>query len=328
VTHFAYMVLVTLLSTLSGIGVRGNASCPTPEALAAALEGLIAPAPGSGSARPDVVELAGHGASVTVRLTSAGGDLVGEKRLPERLSCADRAQAAAVIVAAWEAHLRGVAGPIAPRAVGVRAATEPPPVTVARPAAPAPASPPAGGAAQPSARGPAAPPAWVPIQLETSAALFASVTADGVVPGGIFEVAVARGDAPLALDVGAVIIGAHGTGVASGRGVWRRFGGVVELDSRSRWRSLALHMYGGAALTAVTVTGESFPSTGNDTLFDPGIVVGLRLALVARLAPWLGASAVSWPRAHTLLVGGSPASADLPQFEAWLGGGVTFGRGH
>ncbi len=170
--------------------------------------------------------------------------------------------------------------------------------------------------------------AVAPIQLETSAALFASVTAAGVAPGGSFEVAVARADAPLALDAGAVVVGAHDTGVASGRGVWSRYGAFVQLDSRSRWRSLMLHMYGGAALTAVTITGASFPSVASDTLFDPGILVGLRLALAARFGPWLGATAVSWPRAHTLQVGGSQTSASLPQFEVWLGGGLTFGRGN
>ena len=327
-THFAYMVLATLLSTVPGIDVRGNAECPTPAALAAALEGLIAPmsSPTSASARPDVVELSGHGAEVKVKLTSANGDLLGEKRLPERLSCGERAQTAAVMVAAWEAHLRGVAGPIG-SAAGVHVATQPPPVAVPAPAPPV--KPPeslAAVVARPADSASGARAAGAPIQLETSASLFASVTSAGVAPGGIFEVAVARADAPLALDVGAVAVGAHETGVASGRGVWSRYGGVVQLDSRSRWRSLMLHMYGGAALTAVTIGGQSFPSVANDWVFDPGILVGLRLALAARFAPWLGATAVSWPRSHTLLVGGSPTTANLPQFEAWLGGGLTFGR--
>lgn len=333
-TYFAYMVLVTVLSTAPGIDVRGNADCPTPAALAAALEGLIVVPPTSSgaSAVPDVVELNGQGGSVKVKLTSAGGDFVGEKRLPERLSCSERAQTAAVMVAAWEAHLRGVAGPIGRAAVEVRAATQPPPVAAPAPRPPAPAKPPGAPATavvtQTAALGSGAPAASQPIQLETSAALFASVTTAGVAPGGIFEVAVARADAPLALDAGGVIVGAHGTGVASGRGVWQRYGGVVQLDSRSRWRSLVLHMYGGAALTAVTITGQSFPSRANDLVFDPGIVVGLRLARAGRFAPWLGATAVSWPRSHTLTVGGSPASVDLPQFETWLGGGLTFGRGN
>jgi hypothetical protein len=327
VTHFAHMVLAMVLSAVPGIDVRGNADCPTPGALAAALEGLIAPAPSGAPAAQDVVELSSRGGSVTVKLTSAGGDLVGEKHLPERLSCGARAQAAAVMVAAWEAHLRGVAAPIGP-AAQVRAPTLPPPVAAPAPAPPAPATPRASPAtavvAQPLA--PGAPAPSPPVQLEVSTALFASVTAAGVAPGGIFEVGVARADAPLALEVGAVIVGAHRTGVATGRGLWRRYGGVVELDSRSRWRSMVLHIHGGAALSAVTISGQSFPSVANDAVFDPGIVVGLRLALAARLAPWVGATAVSWPRAHTLTVGGSPASVDLPQFETWLGGGLTFGR--
>jgi hypothetical protein len=105
------MVLVTLLSAVPGIGVHGNASCPTPSALEAALVGLI-PSPASPSAPPDVVEVLDQAGAVTVRLSTARGEVVGEKRLPDRLSCSERAQAAAVVVAAWEARLRGVAAEV------------------------------------------------------------------------------------------------------------------------------------------------------------------------------------------------------------------------
>ena len=91
----------------------------------------------------------------------------------------------------------------------------------------------------------------------------------------------------------------------------------------SRWSAAALHLHGGAALTAVTIEGEKLPMTSGDTLFDPGVTVGLRLALAARLGPWVGATAVSWPRAHTLSVGGTSLTGQLPQFEAWLGAGPT-----
>ena len=91
--------------------MRGNASCPTPGALEAALVGLI-PSPAAPAAPPDVVEICDQGGSVTVRLSSARGEVIGEKRLPDRLSCGERAQAAAVVVAAWEARLRGVAAEV------------------------------------------------------------------------------------------------------------------------------------------------------------------------------------------------------------------------
>jgi hypothetical protein len=307
------MVLVTLLSAVPGIGVGGNASCPTPSALEAALVGLI-PSPASPGAPPDVVEVLDQAGSVTVRLSTARGEVVGEKRLPDRLSCSERAQAAAVVVAAWEARLRGVAAE-------VRTPTQPPPL-----AAP-PRTPPAVVAA-PVERVAAPAPARATIQVETRAALLASVTSSGVAPAGTFEVTLGRADSPLALGLGAVIVGGHSLDVASGRGVWRRFGGTVELDSVSRFRAAALHLHGGAALTAVTVEGEKLPMTSGDTLFDLGVTVGLRLALAARLGPWVGATAVSWPRAHTLSVGGTSLTGQLPQFEAWLGAGLTFGRGN
>jgi hypothetical protein len=307
------MVLVTFLSTGPGLGVRGNASCPTPAALEGALVGLI-PSPAAPSAAPDVVEILDHGGAATVRLSSARGEVIGEKRLPDRLSCAERAQAAAVVVAAWEARLRGVAAE-------VRAPMQPPPQA-------APPAPVAVVVARPNDRVVAPPPARAPIQVETRAALLASVTSSGVAPAGTFEVSLGRADSPMALELGAVIVGGHSLNVAPGRGVWRRFGGIVELDSVSRWSALALHLHGGAALTAVTIEGEALPMTSGDTVFDPGVTVGLRLALAVRLAPWVGATAVSWPRAHRLVVGGTSLTGQLPQFEAWLGAGVTFGRGN
>src|SRR5581483_12388645 len=151
---------------------------------------------------------------------------IGEKRLPERLSCGERAQAAAVVVAAWEARLRGVVAE-------VRVPTQPPPAALPPPAPAAPA-PAAVVVARPPDRAPAPSPVPAPIHAETSAALFASVTASGVAPGGTFELALAWGDSPLSFALGAVIVGDHSLGLATGRGVWRRFGGVVELDSVSR----------------------------------------------------------------------------------------------
>jgi hypothetical protein len=90
---------------------------------------------------------------------------------------------------------------------------------------------------------------------------------------------------------------------------------------------MALELRAGVALTVLGVTGQSFPVTGGATLFDPGLVAGLRGRFrLGRLWPWAEATAAFWPRAHTLYVGGGTAgSADLPSFEALLGAGVSLG---
>src|SRR4051812_33838186 len=128
--------------------VRGPSACPTPAEVGAALVGLVAPV--APPAAPDAVEIVGAGEAGTGKLRSAPGDPSAARGLPPPSSCAERARAAAVIVAAWEAHLRAGATPMWPLA-----ATPPP----APPPAPRPAAPPV--AAQ------AAPPPPVPLHVET-----------------------------------------------------------------------------------------------------------------------------------------------------------------
>ena len=83
--------------------VTGATTCPVPADVEAALTGLI-PARDP-ELPPDVAELKDDTDSVVVTLRRGTGEPIGEKRLDPGLSCAQRARAAAVIVAAWEARL-------------------------------------------------------------------------------------------------------------------------------------------------------------------------------------------------------------------------------
>ena len=115
------------------------------------------------------------------------------------------------------------------------------------------------------------------------------------------------------------------TGVASGRGAWRRLGGWVDLRSGARWPALEVQARAGLALTAVSVRGEALPSTRSVLLFDPGVLAGASIGFFpgARVSPTLELTAAAWPRAHTLHVDGSPLSTQLPSFEALLGLGLA-----
>jgi hypothetical protein len=193
------------------------------------------------------------------------------------------------------------------------------------PQPPSPARTPAPVAPVGIARSPATPPD--PVEVETSAALLASVAAGSVAPGAIVEGTFSRGGSRFAVGIGALAVGTHSTALASGRGSWRRFGGVVDLESGASWRRVDLQLVAGLMLTAVSVTGESLPVISGTTIFDPGALAGLRLRLRGeRLSPWVEAAAAFWPRPHTLLVAGSTASADLPAIEAFLGLGITLGQ--
>jgi hypothetical protein len=93
----------------SAVAVRGSTTCPTARDVTAALAGML-PRPNADLA-PDVVDLNAQDKSIIVRLISAAGELIAEKRLPDSLSCAERARTTAVIVAAWEVRLHAETQP-------------------------------------------------------------------------------------------------------------------------------------------------------------------------------------------------------------------------
>ena len=102
------LVSLVLLAVVADPAVRalpvtGATTCPLAADVEAALTGLL-PARDP-ELPPDVAELKDDTGSVVVTLRRGAGEPIGEKRLDPALSCAQRARAAAVIVAAWEARL-------------------------------------------------------------------------------------------------------------------------------------------------------------------------------------------------------------------------------
>src|SRR5262245_50992717 len=125
----SWIVFATVADpSAQALAVTGATACPVAAEVEAALTGLI-PARDPGSA-PDVAELKDDAGSVVVSLRR-GSEPIGEKRLEPGLDCAQRARAAAVIVAAWEARL---ATPAAPLVVQPPPPAASPPVVVAPPA--------------------------------------------------------------------------------------------------------------------------------------------------------------------------------------------------
>jgi hypothetical protein len=316
----AWMVLAAAAATSTApVTVSGNTDCPTPAEVEAALVGLVDPA--TAPLAPDVLDLIRQGGSVKVRLSNAAREVIGEKPLPRSLSCGERARTAAIMVAAWEARLRGAASPLSSPPPPAKT---PPPVIVS-PAVPAFAPTLTQAGAPPGAAGTGT--VAGPIQWQISAVALVSIAGGDAAPAATVEFSFARRDSPFAVGVGVLGVGTHSTAVASGRGAWRRLGGMVDLKSSSRWPAVELQMHAGLALGALVVTGEALPKTSGTAIFDPGVLAGLRLGFPGRrLTPWLEATAASWPRSHTLIVDGSPVSVQLPPFEALLGAGVSFGQ--
>src|SRR3954454_25309218 len=96
-------VLQGAASPAPRIVVEGDSLCPRPAAVALELQKLIAlgeEGQSQGSARIARIDSVGDG--VRLERREPGGDLLLERRLPARASCAAAATAAAVTIAAWQ----------------------------------------------------------------------------------------------------------------------------------------------------------------------------------------------------------------------------------
>src|SRR4051794_27893032 len=100
------MVFTLALSGAAALAVTGSTTCPTAAAVSAQLEPLLAPsgpaAPATASAAGDVAELALEASGVRITLRRADGSIAGTRTLAGEHGCAELAEAAAVVIAAWE----------------------------------------------------------------------------------------------------------------------------------------------------------------------------------------------------------------------------------
>ncbi len=280
---------IALGAAVAAVSVSGDARCPTPEAVAPALEALLPP-----EGEPHALELRAleEDEGVALALRGADGAVLAERTLRSSAPCADRAAAVAAIVAAWEVDLRS-----RPRArVPLQRLEAPPP----------------------------APPAEkVPVEL--SAAAF--ISAD--LGGGAAALSVTLAPGAWRLSAGAFgsalrqVPLAPGTAAASRAAVELAFGRAFQgLGARFE---LQLHVLGGA----LALRGSGFEEDLSAVVPELGAGYSARATLGSgRLRPWLGLQAVVWPLKRTLVVGGASASASLPLVEAFIGAGLCFELTH
>jgi hypothetical protein len=264
------------------------------------------------------------GAAV-VRLRTGNGALVAEKRLPTVLTCSERADAVAVILAAWEARLQSGARtslPLPPddsppTGAGAVSAIAPPP-----------SPPPLASATDLTTAAPAENPvSSPPWQFTLGAGAFGSFAGSDLRGGATIEATAGRRASPYAIGVSGFLVGDHQADLSNGQGAWWRMGATLDGRRTFSADTADLEARLAIALARLEVEGKSFPSTGTDVLVDPGLVGGLRLISQNKtLRPWLDLGLAYWPRTHALMVSGTDRSIDLPHFELMLGVGLSFGR--
>jgi hypothetical protein len=307
-----------------GVKIRSSADCPSSTAVTAALVGLMPP-PNADALAADIADVRLDAGAAVVRLRTSDGAFVAEKRLPTGLSCSERADAVAVILAAWEVRLQSGARtslPLPPDdspAPGPRAVS-----AIAPPPSAAPPVPATDLATAPPAENPVSSPPW---QFSLGAGAFGSFAGSDLRGGTTIEATAGRPASPYAIGVSGFWVGDHQADLSNGQGAWWRMGATV--DGRRTFRTDATDLEArlAIALARLEVEGKSFPSTGTDVLVDPGLIGGLRLISQNKtLRPWLDLGLAYWPRTHALAVSGTDRSIDLPHFELMLGVGLSFGR--
>ena len=343
------------------VAVRASGPCPSGRAVSEALAALVAPA--DQLRAPDLAEVEIRGTVLIVSLRRASGELVGQRELDAPPGCKERAESAAVILAAWETRLGAhPAGelplPLTPpplEGTTTTGAPSPQLATTATPAAapatigsrpptaaPSGAPPPAASGAPPRAA-PGAPPSVATgarpavasaedlphdpraPRVQLSGALFEAVNADNAAPAVAVEAAWSFARSGYGVGAGALYVASHATAVSPGLGSWRRVGVVADGRRRASWSGVSLEARAGLALTALVIKGSSLTDSGGGTTFDPGALAGLRVGLPqAVLSPWLEVAATFWPRPQTLYVRDG-GEVDLPRFELLVGVGLSFG---
>jgi hypothetical protein len=274
---------------------EGTGGCPSAQDVSARLAGLLGA--GEDGAPPETLDLDSQSAGLRLRLWRADGTLVAERTIARAPSCAEMAESAAVLVAAWEANLRPGTAQIAvhptmtgPVPVPPDAQAAPPPGTAAYEMGAVPALWLGGGG-----------PAW-----------------GGVLRGGLWS-----RRAPLGMTV--ALAAAFPVGGGDGLAQWRRYalsGGVIGRLRRGRLFVDAL---------AETVLGwlvARSDSADGTAAFDPGLSVAVRAGRPVARNLEVAASLGLWGAALRLgTTSGMVAPGVVPRWGlvAGVGASVRFG---
>jgi hypothetical protein len=297
---------VLMGSLLADVRFLGRCACPSPGEVARAFAPL---ASGAGGREQTVaISITARSGGAFMRWEGAGVDPA-ERVLPAELSCAERAQAAAVIVAA---DLMARAAEPAARAPAPVVSGPAIPVIAAHTAQPAP--PVAGGAR-------------TELELSMQGAHAGAALAPGARAGLAHTSA---GQHQLRLAVG--VTGTERAAVAGGWATWSRTALALGYGRHMPWGS------GGAASAGFLDLGvealasrlrlgsEGFHRTELSVAFHPGLGASARAGRrVSRFfAASAGLGATLWPRPHRVYLRDMPETVTLPRLELMATIGVSW----
>jgi hypothetical protein len=266
--------------------------CPSAAAIAAewARLGVAAPA---GSASVVVEDEWLH-----LTLRDAWGALRADRRLRAPQGCADRAQVAALVLAAWSPP------PAAAPHVPQLGDAETPNTAVVRRAPPLPST-----------------------FVEVSASFVGAIDPAGFAPGGLAEVAFAPRQQAW---WGVLSLAGSGARTFSAGGSEARYTrAYASLGARRRFAVSAwrFDLEADTSFALTWIDGVNLATQRHGYAFDFGLGGGLRVGRrVGAFTPFLSARVVGWVTRQTVVTLGDPFRADLPRVDGLFSTGVAWNR--
>jgi hypothetical protein len=300
--------LLALLIAHPLLDLGGDSVCPTPAEVRdrlAQLSNSTAGDPGSVRHRAN---LSSKDGMVHVELLGPDGRLLAERTLDKTGSCADLAEAAAVVISSWEAEF----SPNVATSVVL-----PPP---APPARPAPALPEM-KAVQPEPHS--------PMRFDVGIGLLASITGGEIVPGLAVAASLSppHGHLGLAAALSASSTHSQSVGSLTGAAHWTRVAMMAGPQYRVTRNAMMLDVHAGGAVALLRVEGVGLPSTASDTSAPFGLGAGLRgMRGWNNAAGWIGLDLLVYPGRDQLNIGGLGDSGQLPHVEVQIATGLSLGR--
>jgi hypothetical protein len=293
VTDIALVVLLTSVDVAAGpVIVESTTTCPTAAEVEARLQALLPPAT-EGTPRRRA-KLASEDGALHVYLAALDGTPLGDRTLAVEASCADRANVAAVVIAAWEAQQRAeeVQAPSLPRRPA------PAPAVVV---APAPEPPP--------------PPR---VTVEVTAGPAATLTGRAVSP--TLALAVEMWGQRVGARLGLFGLAPRTETLGAGSARWTRVGGTLELGVRARGPAGRLDAHGGLVAAGLMAQGSGFDVDHRVTGFVPGLGAGVDLSRAfGHAVVGLGAFAAGFVEQSLVdTTTGSRITRALPRFQVSL----------
>ena len=308
------MLSLVALGLTAGLVVDATGACPRAQGVEERLAALMGEADAGRAARVRVVEDGGASRRLRVEIVAGDGAVLLLRELGGEGSCDERAEAAAVVVAAW----------LAQDATASPAATSPSP----SPSISASSS----SSSSPSPSPPISSSPSSSVSSSSSSGRWEFAAAAGVVAGTAPALRVDTLWAPFRgramLRASLLLEGTRESALAGGQARWLRGAAGLGLGYRLSGGAVAADLTLDALLGAVRVSGAEFTTSQSSWGGDLGGAAGVQVMRArGRVRPLLGFSVLGWLGQHRAEVGGVTETRAIPRVDFLVMVGLGFGGG-